>query len=270
MTFRKVFCGKMCVKMKSFCFTIDDNIRLFKEITERGYNSIFEHPYLAMLHRLHDKFGLKIQLNLFYATENFDLSQMSDCYKSEWSAVSDWLKMSFHSHHENVSPYESSGYSEVFDDCKAVNREILRFASRNCLADTTTIHFCKTTKDGLLALKDNGVRGLLGLFGDDDNPRTSYEISEDKASRIRNGEIVCIDDITFASIDMVVNTVRIEEITALLSKLLSRSTLRIMIHEQYFYEDYQLYQPDFEEKLTLAFKLLSESGYQSRFFEELI
>ncbi len=64
--------------MKTFCFTIDDNIRFLKEITERKYKSIFEHPYAEMLKRLHEKFSLKIQLNLFYRVDGFDLSEMSD------------------------------------------------------------------------------------------------------------------------------------------------------------------------------------------------
>ena len=48
--------------MKSFTYTVDDNIKFFKDITERGYESIFEHPYLAMYKRLHEKYGVKIAI----------------------------------------------------------------------------------------------------------------------------------------------------------------------------------------------------------------
>ena len=44
---------------KTFCFTVDDNIRFLKEIAEKNYKSIFEHPYLAMYKRLHEEFDLK-------------------------------------------------------------------------------------------------------------------------------------------------------------------------------------------------------------------
>ena len=57
--------------MKTFCFTVDDNIRFLKDLTEQKYTSIFDHPYLAMYKRLHDAFGLKVQLNLFYQTEGY-------------------------------------------------------------------------------------------------------------------------------------------------------------------------------------------------------
>ena len=53
--------------MKTFCFTVDDNF--LKELTEGNYNSIFDHPYLALYRRLHERYGLKVQLNLFYRTE---------------------------------------------------------------------------------------------------------------------------------------------------------------------------------------------------------
>ena len=83
--------------MKLFCFTIDDNIRFLKEIMVQSMSSIFDHPYMAMLRRLHEKFDLKIQLNMFYRMDGFDLSQMSDRYSEEWASAADWLKLSFHS-----------------------------------------------------------------------------------------------------------------------------------------------------------------------------
>ena len=113
--------------MKQFCFTIDDNIRFIKELSESGAESLFDHPYPALLRRLHERFGIKIQLNLFYRMEGFDLSKASDRFKDEWQANADWLKLSFHSELENVRPYENSGYDEVYNDCRAVHDEILRF-----------------------------------------------------------------------------------------------------------------------------------------------
>lgn len=40
-----------------------------------------------------------------------------------------------------------------------------------------------------------------------------------------------------------------------------------MIHEQYFYPNYPGYQPDFEEKLSAVFDMLTSQGYTSVFFE---
>ena len=256
--------------MKKYTFTVDDNIRVFAELTRGEYGSIFEHPYLAVYKRLHDKYGVLVQLNLFYETEGFTLSEMTDRYREEWRACSEWLKMSFHSRLENVSPYELSGYDEVYADAEAVTREILRFAGRESLADTTTVHFCRTTVDGARALSDLGVRGLLGLYGTPDKPRISYSIPEWAADRVRVGETVLVDGVAHASIDLIINCVELDGVKEKLERLVERERVSLMIHEQYFYADYERYQPDFEEKLSLAFSYMRDAGYESCFLENII
>ena len=253
---------------KTFCFTVDDNIRFLKEITENRYISIFEHPYLSLYRRLHETYGLKVQLNLFYRADGFELFQMSDAYCSEWESNADWLKLSFHSDVENIKPYEFSGYAEVYRDCKAVNDQILRFASVKNLAKTTTVHYCLATAAGLKALADNQVIGLLGLFGDESHPRTSYGLDETNAARLRNGATVAKESMAFAAVDIVMNLFSKGEILAKLKALSDRDAIRVMIHEQYFYPDYPAYQPDFEEKIDAAFSYLTSLGYESAFFEE--
>lgn len=254
----------------TFCFTVDDNIRFFKDITKNKVNSIFEHPYLAVYKRLHDKFGVKVQLNLFYKDDEFDLSSMTADYYDEWVKNADWLKMSFHSEYENVKPYEFSCYDEVYTDCKKVQDQIVRFASPFALAKTTTIHYCLATPDGLRAVVDNGVLGLLGLFGNNDNPRTSYGLDLDVASKIRNGDFVKDGALTFGAIDIVLNAFSIDDILKTLNAMRDRQHINVMIHEQYFYKDYFMYQPEFEDKLYKTLDYLTSNGYKSKFFEELL
>lgn len=253
--------------MKSFCFTVDDNIRFFKEIAENNYKSIFEHPYLNLYRRLHEKFNLKIQLNLFYRMGDFNLSLFSEKYSDEFKENAHWLKLSFHSDSEKSNIYMTSPYEEVFDDLKKVNDEILRFASKKNLAKTTTIHCCRTTPEGLTAIKDNGVKGLLGLWDNEKNPRVSYNLDCDG---IYKGEIKEENGISFSKIDIILNSFKREEILAQLEKLKSRDFIKTMIHEQYFYADYKNYQPDFEDKIASAFDFLIKSGYESVFFEDMI
>lgn len=255
--------------MKKFCFTVDDNIRFLQALSSGSDGSLFSNPYLAMYKRLHEKYALKIQLNLFYEMPGFDLSQMTDRFQNEWAKHADWLKLSFHSRLENTDPYLTSGYQEVYEDCAAVHKEILRFAGRQSLGKTTTVHYCQTTEEGLRALRDHDVQGLLGLFGTDDAPRSSYSLPESDAARLRKGDILHRHGIDFYSLDIVMNLYEKEELIRRLRCLLHRDALRVMIHEQYFCPDYHAYQPDFEEKLDRAFGLLAENGYKSCFAEEL-
>lgn len=254
--------------MKWFCYTVDDNIRFLKEINERRPNSLFDHPYLAMYKRLHKQFGLHVQLNLFYQCPDFDLSEMTDRYRDEWAANAHWLKLSFHSRCESARPYEKAGYDEVFADCGAVHREILRFAGAESLARTTTVHYCLATDEGIAALRDHGIVGLLGLYGEDQRPNRSYQSTDEERTRLRAGETVISGGIAYAGIDIILNCFGKDEILRRLSALMGRHLIKVMIHEQYFYSDYPRYQPEFEEKLYQAFSHLSENGYESRFFEE--
>jgi hypothetical protein len=41
-------------------------------------------------------------------------------------------------------------------------------------------------------------------------------------------------------------------------------------HEQYFHKDYLAYQPEYEEKLMIATKVLYDNGYEFKFMQDLI
>ena len=255
---------------KKFIFTVDDNVRFLKELNDSECQSIFEHPYMAMYKRLHEKYGVKVQLNLFYEAEGFDLSMMTNRYKPEWKENSKWLKMSFHSRRENVKPYEHSGYSEVSLDRILVENAIVRFAGLDSLAKTTTIHYCLLTPEGIKAATEMRTTGLLGLYGTKASPRTSYQTEEADAARIRDGEIIRQDGIAYGGIDIVLNMFSEDEILIMLDSLIGRDHIKVMIHEQYFYPDYRRYQPDFEQKLEKTFRKLRQNGYAGAFFEDII
>lgn len=256
--------------MKTFCFTVDDNIWCLSDLTAKQPESLFDNAYLAVYKRLHEKFGVKVQLNLFYETDGFTLSQMTDKYKSEWAENADWLKLSFHSRANDTRTYGEDGYQILLDDCSAVNQEILRFAGERSLAKTTTVHFCKCSKDGLRALADCGYRGLLGLYGTDEEPRVSYGLDDGACYRLRRGAGETVDGIRHFGIDIVLNMFSTQEILQKLQGLFDRTQIRVMIHEQYFYPHYRLYQPDFEEKLSSTIQMLANAGFVSRFVEEIL
>ena len=87
---------------KYFFSFIDDAIWIFRDLTRQRPQSMFDHPFLAVLKNAYERWGLKTQINLFYRTDyfygmdEFNLSEMTDCYKMEWEAASDWLKLGRH------------------------------------------------------------------------------------------------------------------------------------------------------------------------------
>lgn len=256
--------------MKTYSFTVDDNIRFLKELTQQQPGSIFCHPYPAMYRKLHEKYGVKVQLNLFYEMDGFDLSQMTDRYRQEWEANAHWLKLSFHAKKEFMPAYDTCGYEEVFRDCLAVEEQILRFAGEESLARTTTVHFCKTSEAGVLALRDRKVAGLLGYLGTDENPRVTYSLPECFREALKAGQVIRWQNVSFAVLDIGVDGLLMKQLVPSVESYLGREQIRVMVHEQYFYPDYKAYQPDYGEKLDAVFEFLQKYGYTSLFFEEMI
>jgi hypothetical protein len=87
------------------------------------------------------------------------------------------------------------------------------------------------------------------------------------------GEAVMRDTMGIKN-DMVVNTFKREDIIPSLEKTLSNPHtsrfIELMIHEQYYHPHYIQYQPDYEQKIWDAVKLVAERGYKPAFLKEIL
>jgi hypothetical protein len=74
--------------------SLDDNILCLRDLTKNAdkYNSVFDNPYFALYKNVHDTFGTKVHMNVYYQCENFNISMLPDKYKPEFIANSDWLQ----------------------------------------------------------------------------------------------------------------------------------------------------------------------------------
>ena len=262
----------------------DDNILFLQDLTEHSelYPSIFDHPYLAVYKKAHDLYGAKVHLNLFYELceksrkyftdrpNYFNLSMMTEKYKAEFQANSNWLKLAFHSKAEfPASPYAASTADEVTADCISVYREIMRFAGIESISNSTTIHYGSGNREVVRALRSLGFRSLTGYLDADanGNPIVSYYIPSNIISHIKHRDfwVDTQEDMIFGKIDKVMNLNDLErvkqDVIASADHPHRGSFVSIMIHEQYFYSGYRSYLPDFEERVLSSCKLLCERGY---------
>ncbi len=273
-----------------FRFSVDDNIIFLKDLTEHKdeYTSIFDNPYLAVYKKAHEVSGVKVHLNLFYefddearslfsdAPSYFNLSMMTDKYKDEFRKNADWLKLSFHAKSEFPSaPYKHADGETVREHCEKVHAEIIRFAGEECLSRATTVHFGEANVEGVKALRSMGYRALTGYFIPDEFPVAYY--APDELIKYIHERDFWYDretDITFGRIDRVVNLDTHEENLEILREVVSSPTrggfVSIMIHEQYFYNTYENYLPDFEARVVESCKLVSDFGYEGRFITEAV
>lgn len=168
--------------MKRAYFYIDDVIWLFRDLTRQRPASLFENFMLKQLKKAHELYGAKFQLNVFYRTDffygndEFTLSDMTDAYKPEFEANSDWLKMAVHSKQEFPDyPFVNLDYKDAYDIVQTVMAEIRRFAGENSITYTMTPHWGPASLEACKAFKDCGVK-LLWLSS---GPIIPYDGDED-------------------------------------------------------------------------------------------
>ena len=159
---------------KKAFFYIDDVIWVFRDLTRQRPASIFEHHFLKSLKETHDKTGLKVQMNLFYRTDyfygndEFSLADMTDAYKAEFEANSDWLKFAFHAKEEFPDyPSINADYEDIKDLFLMMEREVIRFAGEGSWAKKALCtHWLPLSKDACKALKDCGAEMVCATVGE--------------------------------------------------------------------------------------------------------
>ena len=278
--------------MKRYRFSVDDNITFLKDLAlnAKKYHSIFDNEYLNFWREIHEKYGTKIQFNIYYQTEGFKLTQMPEKYRSEWLENAEWLRLTFHAlQHKPDLPYKNATYGEMKRDFLLVTKEIERFAGKKLLSNFTTIHWGEVPLEACIALRNSGIIGLVGYFTWNyrgpspfekpassadakpcvsyylDNERTRYLSMHDYWKDTRTG-------IIFVRHDIVINTLELNEIVPHLDGIARNphqsEIMELMIHEQHFYPGTQDYQPDFEEKVIEAVKWVTNHGYKPVFYDE--
>ena len=278
-------------KLKKYRLSSDDNIRFLKELTEGSYRSIFDHPYLSMYKQAHELYGAQVHLNLFFALDEqassnfgskpayFDLSMMTDAYKEEFRANSDWLKLAFHARSEFPDyPYGQAEGTTIRKDCLDVCREICRFAGRECIPNTATLHWGDANRDCVRALRALGFTSLTGYFirNKQGKALVSYYVDPQFVDHLgaRDFRMDTQEDMIFGRIDCILNNGTEEET---LRKVATAAEdphrggfVSIMIHEQYFYEDYVGYLPDFRSRVLKSCELLFQRGYSGAQVDEVL
>lgn len=261
------------IPQKVYRVSVDDNIWWLQDLARNQdrYDSIFDNAYLKMYRRLHEEYGTKFHFNIYYTCPEhggFSLPELSDKFKPEFQAVNSWMTLSFHAKANLPNwPYSNASYDQLYSECKQVMDEIERFAGYR--GAVTTLHFADTSRDGTRALYDCGVRALLGDFErmKDGSKRLCYYADEEQFDTVRRNSFWKDPDtgMIFFSCDAVLNTFRPEEIPAALEEFDARdpdrSFMDILIHEQYFYPDYELYLPEYEQLLRTGIAWCAAHGY---------
>lgn len=307
------------MKRNYHCY-VDDNIWVFRDLAAKRPASLFDNEYLKIYKDLHDKYNMKVQLNIFYKTDlyygddDFDLSRMPDCYKQEWEENSNWLRLAFHAKQEFPDyPYLNASYETVKKHFQQLEKEVIRFAGEATFTYDTNTHWLPMSYEGCRALVDCGVKRLgvsNGILLEDEpylaklpyghSGRLLQNRKKESGIFKRNtaDESIAISLKGYNHIDNetnektyhknlfhkdeatglnfkrfcttgALNLYKKDEVEPLIMKNIGHEYIGIATHEQYFYSDYYVYQPDFGEKMEIAVKILHENGYESVFLDEI-
>ena len=157
---------------KQAYFFIDDVIWCLRDVAREKPASVFDNAYFKLLKECHDKWGLTVQLNLFYRTDffygsdEFTLAEMPDTYKAEFEANSDWLKFAFHAKQEFPDyPYVNGKYEDVKKDYMLIMNEIKRFAGEGSISKAVLPHWLPISREACLAMRDCGAVFMCPSFG---------------------------------------------------------------------------------------------------------
>ena len=154
---------------KRAAFYIDDVIFCFRDLARDRPKSIWDHFYFAAFREAHEKYGLKVQMNIFYRNDfyygargaEFTLKDMPDTWKAEFQTAKDWLRFGFHSYSEFPDyPWINASYDDVVWMWKILTREVERFAGPGMFAKAVTPHWGPLSKEGCIALRDCGATAI--------------------------------------------------------------------------------------------------------------
>jgi len=166
-------------------FSVDDVIDGLLEVSDAGI-PFSEHPLFGFLDGLNKRFGIHVDLYLFYRSASRGklrlLSDVSSDLRAQFSARP-WLRLGPH-----ALDYETPPHAQTEEDCRqtlsTILHEIDRFAGFEQRSQWLRLHYFSEPYEMAEFLIDNGMSTLLLT----DKPQGAYRLPENlRCDLIRRG-----------------------------------------------------------------------------------
>ena len=263
---------------KRFRISIDDNSFFMRDLFNQRPKRINDNFYLSRLKKLHDEFGAKFTLNLFYETpeKEFNLSMFPADWKSQFEDNAEWMRLTWHAYNEFPDrPYQYATAEKIAADFDLIHAEVVRFAGEKAWAPPTIVHWGELPPSLFPLLYARGVRTLSGYFQRSGQCYpVSYGIDESRCAYL-SGHDALMDfasGICLSKIDIIVNCTPIENIVPTLLPNIDDEDngeyIDILTHEQYFWPFYFNYIPDHVARMETVLRFVTEHGYKPVFQHE--
>lgn len=248
--------------------SIDDVIGILEDVDNEKLESVWDQKELKYLKHLHDEYGVVVTLEVFARSDNGDwgISDMTDKYKAEFSAASDWLRFGFHSGSSSSKYGVDNGPDEALNDYKTVVESIARFAGETSIDNMPRIHYFAASKDCIDAWKHSNA-GITGLLSADDD-RLPYALNKEQASLLVKRDKAAFDGIEYYRTDLrFENTPNaVEELKKRTSDPQYEDQMGVLIA---FTHEVQLKERSIRNSLEDTCEWISANGYKFAFPEDL-
>ncbi|MHC1732029.1 MAG: hypothetical protein AB9888_08390 [Bacteroidales bacterium] len=235
---------------KTAHFSVDDTIWLFENLEHFHYTSAFEQPVLGFFREMHQKYGSAVSFYCFGNFQGLRLLDMTDAFQGEFEANSDWLRFGFHAA-DDIVRYSSCSSEKARDDYAFVMMELRRIAGEKALDHFPRIHNYAGSKECLVAMTREGLRGLLCAT----DSRQNYCLSL-KENDLLNSDGVWEDrEISLQFIKTDIQTERTKNMSEALDGLDGKSHWEAFTHEWAMNEENKV-------KIEYFCRQTSEQGYR--------
>ena len=253
-------------------FSIDDNCFFLRDLFHQKHKSIFDSLYLSQLKALHDEFGVKFTLNLFYETpeKECNLSMMPTDWKSQFADNAEWMRLTWHAYNEFPDrPYHFATAEQVAHDFDLIHDEVVRFAGESAWVPPTIVHWGELQPSLFPLLYQRGVRTLSGYFVKySSRYDVSYNLDEARCAYLNSHDALMdfSSGICLSRIDIIFNNTNIEDVIPTLAPNLddpdNGEYIDLLTHEQYFWPFYKNFRPDHAQRIATGLRYLNEHGYK--------
>lgn len=168
-------------KIKYVNFSIDDTIDIFYNLTmnENVYKSIFEEPTLNYLKYLHNKYGAKFTLYVFYEKDDFNLEKCPSKYLNEFEQNNNWLRFGFHGKND----YSDYSIDDIEDDYYMVNDALTKIVGKDSISDVIRLPFFHATRENVQKII-NSKYPVKALLGADTINRADYYLNDEENKQL--------------------------------------------------------------------------------------
>lgn len=157
--------------------SIDDTINLFEDLKKNNYDSIFENNFLSKLRKLHNKYGTKFSLFVFYEFDNKCIEGTPTKYKDQFIENSDWLKFGFHAY-SNESRYDSD-YSKIKFEYNKTIDALKSIVGEESITDVLRLERFLLSNNNLNSINEDNYN-IKGLLGADSFDRPDYYLDKEE------------------------------------------------------------------------------------------